>query len=112
MGTLAAGEVAVPIAIARGGAAITIKTTSHGAERLAGAAATRGGVLSTTGVWATRQFGKRMAQSDGATVYLRQHLWGGRADFVVQNSAGRLITSGYNWPAKSIARMAKRYGWQ
>lgn len=97
---------------AAAGAKLTISTTAHGAERIAGAAATRGGVVSTSGYWAARLLGKRMTQSDGASVFLRQHLWGGRSDFIVLNRAGELVSSGGNWSSKSISRIAKRYGWQ
>lgn len=94
------------------GSLLSVKTTAHGAERIAGAAATRGGVLSTAGVWAARLFGTKMKQADGAVVFVRQHLWGSKADFVVLNQDGKLITSGYNWGEKAIARIARKYGWE
>lgn len=94
------------------GARLTISTTAHGAERLAGAAATRGGVVSTSEYWAARLLGKRMTQSDGASVFVRQHLWGGRSDFIVLNRDGQLITSGSNWSQKAISRISTKHGWK
>ena len=96
---------------AAAGAELTINTTIHGGERLAGAAATRGGVLSSSGVWAARVFGTRLAQSDGATVFVRSHLWGGRYDILVQNRAGKVITTFTNISEKALGRLAKRYGY-
>jgi len=62
-------------------------------------------------VWAARLLGKRMTQSDGATVFVRSHLWGGRYDILVQNSAGKVITTFNNLSEKSLIRLATRYGY-
>jgi len=50
------------------GATAALETTGHGTERIAGAAATRGGVLSVDGVATVRESGRVLTQADGATV--------------------------------------------
>jgi hypothetical protein len=47
-----------------------IQTTAHGAERIAGAAATRGGVLSVEQISAVQNAGRVMSQADGAAVHI------------------------------------------
>lgn len=91
-------------------AADAIQTTAHGAERIAGAAATRGGVLTANGIRATKTMGKAFSQSDGATVYLHE-ISSGRFNAVVLNADGKVITTMSNWSQKSINRIAKNYGW-
>lgn len=88
----------------------SVETTTHGAERIAGAAATRGGVLSAEGVQVTRASGKVLTQSDGATVYLHE-VSPGRFNAVVQNESGKIITTMENWSKNSINRIGKKYGW-
>ena len=85
--------------------------TAHGAERIAGPAATRGGVLSMEGVNATRSFGRTFTQADGANVFLHE-ISPGRFNAVVQNqTTGKIITTMSNWSQKSINRIGKNYGW-
>lgn len=68
LGMAAAVERGSAIASERAAAEGTLQTTVHGAERIAGATATRGGVLSEAGVAAVRQRGRVMTQADGAKV--------------------------------------------
>ncbi|NIJ21139.1 RHS repeat-associated protein [Sphingomonas naasensis] len=87
------------------------RTTVHGAERIAGASATRGGVLGQAGILFTRATGKRMTQSDGAIVFVRSHWWGGRYDIVVQRPTGELISTFKGISQKSLDRLTKRFGY-
>ena len=87
-----------------------IETTAHGAERITGVAATRGGVLTTEAVAATKALGKAITQADGATVYLHE-VSPGRFNAVVEGTKG-VITTMANWSQKSITRIAKNYGWK
>ncbi len=89
---------------------VGVKTTLHGAERISGAAATRGGVLSREGITMTKSMGRAITQADGATVYLHE-ISPGRYNAVVQGSKG-IITTMENWSQKSILRIAKNYGWK
>ncbi|MBE2180291.1 MAG: hypothetical protein IAE97_07450 [Chthoniobacterales bacterium] len=88
----------------------TLQTTIHGAERIAGAAATRGGVLSEAGVAAVRQGGQVMTQADGATVRVLQNQTG-RFNVVVEGERG-IITTFENLSQKSLDRLSKSYGWK
>jgi hypothetical protein len=85
-------------------------TTAHGAERVAGASATRGGVLSAEQIVEVRVSGQVLTQADGASVSILQNS-AGRFDVVVDGSRG-FITSFNNIPASSMARLAARYGWE
>ena len=91
---------------ARGG----VRTTAHGAERIAGQGATRGGVLSEAGIDAVRQGGRVMTQADGATVRILQNE-AGRFNVVVEGERG-IITTFENLSQKSLDRLGKNYGWQ
>lgn len=84
-------------------------TTAHGAERIAGAGATRGGVLSEDQILLVRGYGQPLTQGDGAAVRVLQNE-AGRFDVVVDGSRG-LITSFSNLSQKSLERLATRYGW-
>src|SRR2546430_1866736 len=55
------GPTSAPIGSAAEGA---LQVTAHGAERIAGAEATRGGVLSVEGITAVREGGLVMTQAD------------------------------------------------
>ena len=90
-------------------ASMGLRTTAHGAARLAGAAATRGGVLSSTGVRVTRLFGSRYAQADGAAVHVLKN-WRGKYNVVVSGKRG-IITTFKNISHKSYLRLSKNYGW-
>ena len=80
-------------------------------ERIAGTAATRGGVLSVDGINATKTLGKSFAQGDGAIVFLHE-VSPGRFNGVIQNqTTGKVITTMSNWSQKSIIRIGKNYGW-
>lgn len=85
-------------------------TTGHGAARIAGASATRGGVLSLEEISAVRASGQVLSQADGATVRVLQSATG-RFDVVVEGSRG-LITTFKNLSQNSLNRLASRYGWQ
>lgn len=88
-----------------------VELTAHGAERIAGAAATRGGVLTIEGVNATKSLGRAFTQADGAKVFLHE-VTPGRFNAVIQNqTTGKVITTMSNWSQKSINRIAKNYGW-
>jgi hypothetical protein len=85
-------------------------TTIHGAERVAGAGATRGGVLSADQIVEVRVSGQVLTQADGATVSVLENA-AGRFDIVVDGSRG-LITTFNNLSASSMARLAAKYGWE
>lgn len=85
-------------------------TTAHGAERIAGAAATRGGVLAEEQILLVRGSGQLLTQADGASVRVLQNE-AGRFDVVVDGSRG-LITTFSNLSQKSLERLGTRYGWE
>lgn len=85
-------------------------TTIHGAERIAGAGATRGGVLAEDQILLVRGSGQLLTQADGAAVRVLQNE-AGRFDVVVDGSRG-LITTFSNLSQKSLDRLATRYGWE
>jgi len=94
-----------------GGANGGLKLTAHGAERIAGASATRGGVLSVEGIKTTKSLGQTFTQADGANVFLHE-VTPGRFNAVIQNqNTGRIITTMENWSLKSIKKIGKNYGW-
>lgn len=84
-------------------------TTAHGAERVAGAGATRGGVLTPEQIVQVRGSGQLLTQADGATVRALQNS-AGRYDVVVDGERG-LITTFNNLSQKSFDRLANNYGW-
>jgi len=84
-------------------------TTAHGAVRIAGAGATRGGVLSSEQILNVRSAGEVWSQTDGAAVRILQNS-AGRYDVVVDGDRG-LITTFSNLSQKSIDRLASNYGW-
>ena len=98
----------------RGGAARgtgeALKATAHGAERIAGATATRGGVLSAEQIAAVRASGRVLTQADGATVRILQNQ-AGRFNVVVEGERG-IITTFENLSQKSLDRLANKYGWK
>jgi hypothetical protein len=96
-------------AVARGGSQ-ALQTTAHGAQRVAGAAATRGGVLSEAGIAAVRQGGRVMTQADGATVRILQNE-AGRFNVVIEGEGGKLITTFENLRQESLDRLGRNYGW-
>jgi RHS repeat-associated protein len=87
-----------------------LATTAHGAERIAGAAATRGGVLGAESVGVVRELGSVMTQADGATVRILQNE-SGRFNVVVEGQRG-IITTFENLSQKSLDRLGKNYGWK
>lgn len=84
-------------------------TTAHGAERVAGAGATRGGVLTPEQIVQVRGSGQLLTQADGASVRALQNS-AGRYDVVVDGERG-LITTFNNLSQKSFDRLANNYGW-
>jgi RHS repeat-associated protein len=84
--------------------------TAHGATRVAGTNATRGGVLSMSEINATKVAGQVLRQADGAKVYIHETTTG-RYNVVVENNAGEVITTMKNWSQNSINRISKNYGW-
>jgi len=85
-------------------------TTAHGAERIAGAAATRGGVLAEDDILLARAYGQTLTQADGATVRVLQNE-ASRFNVVVDGDRG-LITTFSNLSQKSLERLATRYAWE
>lgn len=84
-------------------------TTTHGAERIAGATATRGGVLDVRRILLVRGSGQLLTQADGASVRILKNEVG-RFDVVIDGDRG-LITTFSNLSEKSLDRLAARYGW-
>ena len=105
-----AATVEVGAAEALGKAAPKVlQTTAHGAERLAGAGATRGGVLSAESAQAVIQNGRVLTQADGAAVHVMQNTQS-RFSVVVSGERG-IITTFENISQKSFDRLSKNYGW-
>ncbi|MFN9448906.1 MAG: hypothetical protein ACK58U_04505 [Rubrivivax sp.] len=96
------------VATAGGAEALTI----HGSERLAGAAATRGGVLTAEQAALVQQSGVMYLQQSGqgAAVYVLQNA-AGRYDVAIYGGRG-LITTIANMKPASLAKLAERYGWK
>ncbi len=86
-----------------------VSTTAHGAERIAGKNATRGGVLSMPEITTTKTLGRYFRQADGATVYLHE-VSPGKYNVVVEGNKG-IITTMKTWSQKSIDRIGKNHGW-
>lgn len=86
------------------------RTTAHGAERVAGAGATRGGVLGAGRIGEVRSAGRLMKQTDGASVRILEN-GAGRFDVVVDGQRG-LITTFENLSQRSLNRLAGNYGWK
>jgi RHS repeat-associated protein len=91
------------------GCAAAAGATAHGATRVAGAAATRGGVLNWFEIGLTRTFGRTLTQADGAVVKILTS--GGRSNVVVQGQRG-IITTFKNLSQQSVNRLANNYGWK
>ncbi len=106
LGAAGLGKLALSLSGVKG-----VQTTLHGSERIAGAAATRGGVLSIEGINSTKSLGKVFNQTDGAKVFLHE-ISPGKFNAVIQNQTGKVITTMSNWSLKSINRIAKNYGWK
>jgi hypothetical protein len=106
LGGGALGEVSAAGSLSKAGEVVT---TVHGAERLAGAAATRGGVLSAESAQAVMRNGKALTQADGASVRYMQNAEG-RFNIVVSGERG-IITTFQNISQKSFDRLSKNYGW-
>ena len=87
-----------------------IETTAHGATRIAGEAATRGGVLSEAEVAIVREGGTVYTQSNGAIARVLQQA-DGRFSVVVDGDRG-LITTFQNLSQSSLDRLAKNYDWK
>ena len=108
----------VAMAVNSGGAAVGGATkgataaravTRHGLERVAGAAATRGGVLSSGQIHMVRLFGRRLTSSvNGATVRVLRI--GDRFHVVIDGERG-FMTSYRGLSQKSLDRLASKYGW-
>jgi hypothetical protein len=86
-----------------------LRTTIHGAERIAGGAATRGGVLSQAEVIAARA-GRALTQADGAAVRVLE-VAPGRFNVVVEGDRG-IITTFKSLSQQSIDRLSRNYGWK
>ena len=87
------------------------RTTAHGAQRIAGSAATRGGVLAVDEITNVEKAGTLFKANNGATVRLMQQP-NGRFSAVVRNSNGQVVTTIKNWSQRSIDRIARNYGWR
>jgi hypothetical protein len=87
------------------------ETSIHGAERVAGPAATRGGVLSSAEIAEVRSGAQQVfSQSNGATAKVFQQA-DGRFSVVVDGDRG-FMTSFKNLSQGSLDRLAKNYGWK
>ena len=86
-----------------------IKSTTHGTNRIAGATATRGGVLSRSEIAITNKVGRTFTQADGAIV--KVHEVGGRYNVTVTGDKG-LITTFKNLSPKSLEKLSRNYGWK
>jgi hypothetical protein len=84
-------------------------TTVHGVGRVAGPAATRGGVLSAEQILEVRRSGAVGSQADGAIVRALQNE-AGRFNVVIDGDRG-LVTTFSNLSQKSFDRLARNYGW-
>jgi len=111
-GSLVAQAMKPAHAIVGTGGAIkgTIETTLHGTERIAGPAATRGGVLSSEGIEEVVKNGRTLAQNNGATVYFTKEA--GKWNAAVFSAEGRSITTMEGWGEKAIAKIARKFGWE
>lgn len=87
-----------------------LETTLHGAQRLAGPAATRGGVLSVEAAKVVSTGGRVMTQADGALVKILTNSKG-RFNVVVEGERG-IVTTFENLSQKSLDRLGKNYGWK
>jgi len=85
-----------------------LRTTIHGAERIAGPTATRGGVLTEIEIASVRAAGTTFKQANGAIVKVQEVA--GRYNVVVQGDRG-VITTFKNLSDKSLSRLSKNYGW-
>ncbi|MBA3782291.1 MAG: hypothetical protein H0X12_10640 [Nocardioides sp.] len=103
-------ETTVATGVAANTASKVGPTTAHGAERIAGAGATRGGVLAEDEILLVRDAGQLLTQADGAAVRVLQNE-AGRFNVVVDGERG-LITSFSNLSQKSLERLGTRYGWE
>jgi predicted ThiF/HesA family dinucleotide-utilizing enzyme len=108
-GWIAGGAAAVTVTA---GDIATLTTTVHGAARIAGSHATRGGVLSAEEIVAVRVSSAQrlMVQPDGAVVRIVATA-NGRFNVVVEGEKG-YITSFRTVTQKTLDRLAKRYGWE
>lgn len=88
----------------------TLQTTKHGAERIAGATATRGGVLAEQEITAVMNNGRSLIQSDGALVKILTST-NGKSNVVISGERG-IITTFKNLSPKSLDRLSKNYGWK
>ena len=87
------------------------ETSIHGAERIAGPAATRGGVLSSAEIAEVRSGAQQVfSQTNGATAKVFQQA-DGRFSVVVDGDRG-FMTSFKNLSQGSLDRIAKNYGWK
>jgi len=84
--------------------------TGHGAERIAGPLATRGGVLSAAEAAEVRLLGQQLAQADGASVYILKNSTG-QFEVAIYNKSGLIITTFKNLTQKALDRLARNYGW-
>jgi RHS repeat-associated protein len=101
--TSAPGTEMIPI----GG---VVKTTTHGAARIAGALATRGGVLTEEAIAAVCEGGRAMTQADSAIVHILENA-SGRFNVVVEGERG-IITTFENLVQDSLDRLGRNYGWK
>ena len=108
-GSRPVGHRSAPQAIDDVAAAGARGTTLHGTERIAGAGATRGGVLNSAEIAVVRGGGTAYAQSNGAVARVLQQA-NGRYSVVVDGNRG-LITTFQNLSQNSLDRLAKNYGW-
>ncbi|MEO8682345.1 MAG: RHS repeat-associated core domain-containing protein [Vicinamibacterales bacterium] len=89
------------------------EVTAHGAARIAGQGATRGGTLGAVEITSVRGAfdAKYIANVNGATALVAKTA-NGRYNVVIEGDSGKYITSFRNLDQKSLHRMAKKYDWE
>jgi hypothetical protein len=105
------GPITVIAGVEAAGTLGVARVTAHGAARLAGPGATRGGVLSYTEALATRFVSSaKYTAANGASVYVRA-IEGGKFNVAMWGRNG-FITSYRHVSAKTLSRLGKSGGWQ
>jgi hypothetical protein len=102
--------IVFPAAIEAGAVSTELAVTAHGATRIAGQGATRGGTLTAEEIAVVRAEGKLMTAENGASVRIMQNE-AGRSSVVVEGERG-VITTLKDISQKAVDRLSKNYGWK
>ena len=105
----AAGAVAVASGSALGLDGF-LTMTAHGATRVAGAAAARGGTLTVGEILAARAGGRAVTQAGGGVVHILE-VAPGKFNVVIDGAGGKYVTSFLNVSSRRLANLARNYGW-